>query len=291
MRSDSIAALIVAIIVAWVSMRLGYRAIDSLLDAGCRDSFKIIEAAVESVPDVLRIKDLRLRQSGPHIFADMQLVLPTSTSLEYAHAITEAVEQAVHAVLPGADLTIHCEPEQPEDGIYSRIQRIALKCGLDVHSVEIYRAENGDYITLHATMDPEFTLAEAHKCAHELEEALKKLGFFEPLIHIEPRHVDSRHSLATELHLPEEERAAIRTVLDEAMAAEPRVSRYHKLLLLDIGPEWSLSLHCCMPGHITVDESHRIISRIEKHLHKNVPQLGRISIHADVLEEVAKSED
>lgn len=291
LRADSIAALVVAVIVAWVSLRLGYKAIDVLLDAGSKDSFRAIEEAVESVPEVLSLKELRLRQSGPHIFADMQLVLPAATSLEFAHAVSDSVEQAVHAVLPEADLSIHCEPEHPEDGLYSRVQRLGLKCGLDVHSVEIYRAEKGNYLTLHAAIGPAATLASAHSCADQLEGELKKLGFSDALIHIEPRQVDSRHSLARELDLPDEERAAIRAVLDEAIAAEEGVSGYHKLLLLDLGAEWSLSLHVCMPGHITVLESHQAITRIEKHLHKHIPQLGRISIHADVLEGIEALED
>jgi divalent metal cation (Fe/Co/Zn/Cd) transporter len=34
-------------------------------------------------------------------------------SLRAAHALTERVEQAVEAILPGADVTVHPEPTPP----------------------------------------------------------------------------------------------------------------------------------------------------------------------------------
>lgn len=287
MRSDSIAALIVAVIVAWVSLRLGARAVDMLLDAGDRESSAKIQAAVKSVPDVLALKELRVRQSGSFLFADMSLLLPAGSSLEYSHAVTEAVEKAVHKALPGADLTIHTEPENlDEDGgdIASRIQKSGVKYGLDVHAVEIYTADNGNYVTLHALVDPALTLAEAHERAHAFENRILA-GGMQAFVHIEPRRQAQATQPAAALNLPDSEREAISAVIDEALALEPLASRYHKLVLLDLGEEWSLSFHCFMPGDISVEEAHAAVTRIEKYLYNKVPRLGRINIHTDVLEE------
>lgn len=284
MRADSIAALIVAVIVAWVSLRLGAKAVDILLDAGDREAFAKIEEAVKSVPDVLSLKELRLRQSGSFVFADMTLLLPTGFSLEYSHAVTEAVEKAVHAVLPEVDLTIHSEPEKTEDDLAGRIRKSGSQYGLDVHAVEIYTADSGNYVTLHAAVEPSLSLAEAHEKAHKFEKNIRAHGM-QAFVHIEPRHRARQMQPATELRLPEAERAAVIAFVNEAVSLEPLASRYHKLVLLDLGEEWSLSFHCCIPGWVSVEEAHQAVTRIEKQLHKQVSKLGRIIIHTDVLED------
>lgn len=284
LRADSVAALIVAVIVAWVSLRLGARAVDVLLDAGDRDSFKKIEEAVATVPDVLRINKLRLRQSGSFIFADMELVLPAGASLEYSHAVTEAVERAVRAVLPDADVTIHFEPDDPGDDPAGRIRKLGTGHGLDVHGVELYTADNGNFITLHAAVEPETPLANAHRGARAFEEELRRRGY-QVLTHIEPRRPTRCGLPAAELSLPDEERRGVAALIEAALAEEPLAGRYHQLVILDLDGDWSLSFHCCLPGGLSVEIAHQVITRIEKRLYKRLPKLSRISIHPDVLEE------
>lgn len=284
LRADSVAALIVAVIVAWVSFRLGARAIDVLLDAGDRDVFEKIEKAVATVPDVLRIKELRLRQSGPFIFADMELVLPSSVSLEYSHAVSEAVELAVQAVLPTADLSIHYEPERLQDSLAGQVQRLGLKHGLDVHGIEIYLADNIEYITLHAVLDPETLLGAAHKQVHAFEEELAGQGY-KIFTHIEPRRPSRPSSSTAAQSLPAIAQEKINASIAEALKQAPLISGCHQMALLDLGAEWALSFHCYLPENTTVEQAHEMVTLVEKHLYKQVPELGRINIHTDVLED------
>lgn len=286
LRADSAAALVVAVIVAWVSLRLGARAVDTLLDAGDREALAKLEAAVKSVPEVLRIKSLRLRQSGSFVFADMELVLPAGSSLEYSHTVSEAVERAAHEALPGADLTIHLEPDSPEDDLAGSIRQIGLAHGLDMHAIEIYTADSGNFVTLHAALEPDTPLAEAHKRVHAFEDELGRHGYHQVLTHLEPRRPGPRKLPATETPPDGAERLAVRSLIDKAVAEEPLASRYHRLVLLDLHDgTCSLSFHCCLPGGITVEAAHLVVSRLEQRLFKEVPRLGRISIHTDVLEE------
>lgn len=280
MRADSAAALIVAVIVAWVSLRLGARAVDTLLDAGDREDFAAIEAAATGVPGVIRLKELRIRRSGASVFADMRLILPADSSLEYSHALTEQVEQAVRAVLPAADLTVHYEPDDSADTV-GRIRRLGADHGLDLHAVEIYNSQTRKYVTLHAALDPETPLTEAHAKAEAFEAALRAQGY-EALTHLEPRRGDEQNKPAAEINLPDEDRARIRAVIDAAMALEPSAGSYHDLTLLAVDGERRLSFHCCLPGRMNVEQAHDAITRIEKYLHKNLPDFGQISIHTDI---------
>ncbi|MHA1208550.1 MAG: cation diffusion facilitator family transporter, partial [Candidatus Freyarchaeota archaeon] len=71
--ADSVAALIVACIVIFVSYRLGRRAVDALLDRAPRGIAERVKKAVcetEGVEDCLRV---RVRPSGPRYFVDISI--------------------------------------------------------------------------------------------------------------------------------------------------------------------------------------------------------------------------
>ncbi len=110
-RADAVAALIVAVIVIAVSMQLGRRTIQALLDAAPAGVAARIQEAVQSLDQVMDCHAVRVRQSGPHYFVDLHILLEGGMSLNAAHELTELVEQTVQAILPGADVTVHPEPQ------------------------------------------------------------------------------------------------------------------------------------------------------------------------------------
>lgn len=285
LRADAVAALVVAVIVAWVSIRLGKKAVDTLLDVSSATDMKLVEDAAMSVQGVKGIKRLRLRESGAEVFVDMQLVLPASSSLEFAHSLTEQVEKAVQNALPDADITIHFEPEEsPRPNLMSRVRQTAFLHGLDVHAINIYNTPEGNFLSLHAALEGETPLADAHSQVDAFEKNLDAPGY-EILTHIEPRHNAECSSRANLADLTEEEQQQIRAAVAQGVAAEPGVSRFHKMRLLEAGGELTLTLHCCMSGSTPIADTHAAVSRIEAFVQKQIPKLKRISIHTDVLKE------
>jgi cation diffusion facilitator family transporter len=110
LQADAVAALIVAGIVVLVSARLGLRTIQALLDTSPPGEAERIKAAVATMDGVFDCHAVRVRHSGPHYFVDLHITVDGDQSLRAAHALTERVEQAVEAILPGADVTVHPEP-------------------------------------------------------------------------------------------------------------------------------------------------------------------------------------
>jgi cation diffusion facilitator family transporter len=113
LQADAVAALIVAGIVVVVSGRLGLRTVQALLDTSPPGEDDKIKAAVAAVDGVFDCHAIRVRHSGPHYFVDLHITVDGDQSLRDAHALTERVEQAVEAILPGADVTVHPEPAPP----------------------------------------------------------------------------------------------------------------------------------------------------------------------------------
>ena len=109
-KADALAALAVAGIVIWVSLKLGRRAIDQLLDAVPRDLQDKVTQAIASVPGVEAVKQVRLRKSGAGVFADVVFTVKRTEAFERTHRIADDVENAVRSVAPGADVVAHVEP-------------------------------------------------------------------------------------------------------------------------------------------------------------------------------------
>jgi cation diffusion facilitator family transporter len=109
-KADPVAGLVVAAIVVWVSVKLGLRAIQGLLDASPEGVVERIKLRVESMKMVYDCHAVRVRHSGPHYFVDLHITLDGNLTLQAAHDLTEQVERAVEEILPGADVTVHPEP-------------------------------------------------------------------------------------------------------------------------------------------------------------------------------------
>jgi cation diffusion facilitator family transporter len=110
LQADAIAALIVAGIVVMVSGRLGLRTVQGLLDSSPPGEDEKIRATVAAMDGVFDCHAVRVRHSGPSYFVDLHITVDGEQSLRAAHALTERVEEAVGAILPGADVTVHPEP-------------------------------------------------------------------------------------------------------------------------------------------------------------------------------------
>jgi cation diffusion facilitator family transporter len=114
-KADAVSALAVAALVVVVSLRLGLRTIQGLMDtapAGVADRIKLAVEAVEGVHDCHAV---RMRDSGAHAFVDLHVLLDGNMTLNAAHALTDRIEDVVQGILPGADVTVHPEPRPEGD--------------------------------------------------------------------------------------------------------------------------------------------------------------------------------
>jgi len=113
-RADAVAALGVAGIAALVSIRLGQKAVDDLLDAAPTGLVEAIARAAAGVDAVEGVSQVRVRRSGPKTFADVILQVPRGLPVERAHEIAHAAEDAIHDAVLDVDVMVHTEPSEGE---------------------------------------------------------------------------------------------------------------------------------------------------------------------------------
>lgn len=108
--ADSIAALIVAIIVIYVSYNLGKRSINELLDRAPKELTIKINKFLNEEEDVKYFHDLKLRNSGADTFVEVIVHLNQELNLIKSHEITDRIESAIMTIIKRGKVIIHAEP-------------------------------------------------------------------------------------------------------------------------------------------------------------------------------------
>ena len=110
-HADAIAAVAVAFIVVFVSIKLGIRTIQSLIDVAPKGIKERITEEVEKIEGVMDCHNVRLRQSGPKLFIDIHIIVDGSKSLQEVHELTDNIEKRIEEKIPDSDITVHPEPD------------------------------------------------------------------------------------------------------------------------------------------------------------------------------------
>lgn len=114
--ADSIAALIVALIVIGVSMRLGRRSIKVLLDGAPENVMEPLQKILDETDGVLYYHDLKIRASGAEVFVELTIHVDAGLSIGEAHEISNQLEQKFRNTLGRSHIHIHTEPDEKSEG-------------------------------------------------------------------------------------------------------------------------------------------------------------------------------
>jgi len=109
--ADSIAALAVAAIVIFISIRLGKRAIDVLIDkapSGLADEAKEI---LDSFTEIKYYHSLKVRTSGADTFIKVNVHFEPGLNLMQVHEICDRIENKINSRIKRSEIFIHAEPQ------------------------------------------------------------------------------------------------------------------------------------------------------------------------------------
>jgi cation diffusion facilitator family transporter len=109
--ADPVAALIVALIVFFISYRLGKRSMDVLLDKAPRDATMKVEQILQIFPEIKRFHDVKIRTSGADTFVKVNIHLQPDLSLQATHEICDKIEEEIRNSFSRCHVFIHPEPE------------------------------------------------------------------------------------------------------------------------------------------------------------------------------------
>ena len=287
-RADPVAALVVAGITLYISLQLGRRTVDSLVDAAPEGTSDRIAASVSEVPGVLMHERIRVRKSGQQLFVDLRLTLPGDIPFEHAQTMVESVESKVRELFPTADVVIHATPQAPaaQDTV-ARVRAVANRYNFKVHDVTAYELKGSVRVNLDLEVDPSLTLQAAHDRATELESAIEReIGeVSEVNVHIEP--LLDRVEPAAEAHIVASD---VERRLMKIARGTPGLVDCHSLEAHEIGSNVYVAMHCTVEPDLPVARVHEITEELEFRFRQAFPQIFKVSIHAEPREHTKEPE-
>ncbi|HXX34287.1 MAG TPA: cation transporter dimerization domain-containing protein, partial [Thermodesulfobacteriota bacterium] len=109
-QADSVAAIVVGLIVVYISVKLGMSTVQALLDVAPSGIEEKIISVVSAIAGVTNCHNVRVRYSGPQLFVDIHILVDGNQTLRQAHNLTEEIERTIQKLIPNADVTVHPEP-------------------------------------------------------------------------------------------------------------------------------------------------------------------------------------
>ena len=276
--SDPIAGLFVAGVVISVSWRLARRTVDALLDAAPPGVRSKIYDAVLRVDGVLEVDRVRIRRAGNRYFADLAVGLARTVTFQRSGQLVASVTEAVHRVLPDADVTVQPLPRaQRSENIFDRIRAVATNNNLNVHDISVQDFAGRLHVEQHIELDERMTLKNAHDQVTELESDMRRdlPEIADILTHIEsePATIEKPEEVVSDAEL--EHRL-------KAVASQfPEVLDVHDFVIKRVRGRMYISCHCTLPDNLSLARVHDIQTELEIRFKQDDPELFRVLIHPE----------
>ncbi len=115
---DTMAAVIVGVMIAQVGWELGWSAFEELMDAGLgQEELDQVKEIIHSVDGVESIHMLRTRSIGGEVTMDVHVLVAPWLSVTEGHMISQTVmNRLLDEVAEISDVTVHIDPEDDEAG-------------------------------------------------------------------------------------------------------------------------------------------------------------------------------
>jgi cation diffusion facilitator family transporter len=277
---DAVAAILVALLVLFVSYRLGRRTIDALMDRVPEGLYEQVLDTLRQVEGVEEVRSIRLRPSGAKVFVDTTIAVRRTTPFQEAHAIMDNIERAVHARHKEIDIVVHAEPaESNDETIADKIRLIVGRNGLNPpHNLEVHYID-GQY---HIAFDVEYgegkSFVEAHALTDQIEQEIRRE--LPSIAHLTVHMEEDQPGQKTIIGHRDDDKLLQQSV-KALVDADENVVACTSVRLLRVGERFNLAVNCTIERDRTLEEVHRIVSRLETRLYDQFPQLRRVVIHAE----------
>lgn len=278
--ADSMAALLVAGIIARTAAMVAWRSGDILMDRAPAGAEKQLRAAIQAVPGVREVRSVRVRKSGPTLLGDASIATARMLSLEAAGALVDEVKRVAKATLPSLELTVVVEGQTRPSDLVERVHAAAARNGgvRDLHNVTVERESDGSlHLTMHAKLPGDMTLATASLASAELERTLRdELPDATRIdIHLEPMepHVVRGEDVTSR-------RAQLAARMREVVNAHPEVRRCVDVELSDRHHRIYAHVVAELDGEVSLEHAHRVESELEGQIRRALPEVHEVVARA-----------
>jgi cation diffusion facilitator family transporter len=278
--ADSVAALVVAVIIARAAINIAWRSGDILMDRAPAGAARQLRAAIQGVDGVREVRSVRVRRSGPNLIGDAGIATARMLSLEAAGALVDEVKRVAKAALPSLDLTVTVEGQSRPSDLVERVHAAAARNGgvRDLHNVTVERENDGSlHLTMHAKLPGDMTLAAASRASADLERTLRtELTDANRIdIHLEPMepHVVRGEDVTGR-------RTQLARKMREVVESHPEVRRCVDVELSDRHNRIYAHVVAELDGDVSLEHAHQVESELEEQIRRALPEVSEVVARA-----------
>jgi cation diffusion facilitator family transporter len=274
--ADSVAALLVAAIIARAAAMLAWRSGDILIDRAPAGTEAQLREAIRDVDGVREVRSVRVRRSGPSLIGDASIATGRMLSVEAAGTLVDDVKSRARSVLPTLDLSVLVEGQEQRGDLVERVHAAAARNGgvRDLHNVTVEREADGSlHLIMHAKLPGDMTLDKASRTSAALERALRtELPDASRIdIHLEPMepHVVRGEDVTAR-------RAQLVTRMRDIVSAHPEVLRSVDVELSDRHQRIHAHVVAEVAGQVSLEDAHRIETELEESIRRAMPEVHEV---------------
>jgi divalent metal cation (Fe/Co/Zn/Cd) transporter len=275
-----VAALVVAIIVIYVSLQLGRRAVAVLLDSAPPGLAGHIADEARQVPGVQGVGPVRVRQAGASVFVDLTVNVDRSASLEEAHQVATAVDERVTRMVHRGDVVVHVDPvRRVGESLSQSVSAIAARFGLRTHYVHAHEVRGRYALDLHVEVPPELTLGQAHDRVSRLELAVRDEL---PEVRDIHSHIEPLAAPVTAVHpLGPSQTEQLRTQIEAVIREVSELGDCSRLHVRPMADGYDVVIHCLADPDLPIADAHHLADDLEKRLQARIPEIRRVLVHVE----------
>jgi len=256
---DAFASIFLGVMLTYLSFKLVKFSVMELSDTASKELVEKTRKIILSCEGVVKTENLKVRKVSSKVFVDASVQVPSLMSLEEAHSLASKIEVCLKDAFGNVDATIHIEPSDKERKMDQLVEKLATVDGVkEVHEISTIYVGGKLYITLHAYVNPELSVEEAHKIAETIEGRMQaEIKSLENVtVHVEPAGVA--------IPAAEVNEAQLRKVVNEVAKSIAGNLRIKRVLTYASGGKRYINIDCCFTKQVQIMEAHRIASQVEK---------------------------
>lgn len=274
-HGDFFAAIVLGALLCVLSVKLVYRTAQELTDVISPELVNKVQNIVLSTEGVVETGPILMRRSGDSIFADVTVSLRADVSFDRAHEISSAVEKNIKDHIANSEITVHFEPSWKDVPRDSKIYDIASGVSgvKGIHNVSHHTSNDMTFVSLHAMVDRQMSLEDAHHISEMIEERIRQsLPEIQHItIHLEP-HI----AIPKDLKLQGTNDEKIIQMLKQ----HAEVKKIGTIVTLNFDELVKIDIDCSFDKNLSIEQVHDLTSQIEQNI-RNHFKNSVITIHPE----------
>ncbi len=259
-RVDAIASIVLSFLLIYLTVGLLRSSSAELSDQIPRSVVAEVRKEIMRTTGVQMCRDLKVRKVGTKTFVETTICVPNSMDLAEAHDVASQIETNMTRLYGDSSVTVHIEPTGDEKPIEKQIEGLAtaVEGVKGVHDLTNVYSEGKMYVTLHALVDPQLPLEQAHKIAERIEANLTgQIGNIENVtVHLEPYAPTTRRGFGAE-------DADMRRIIRQIAESNPSIKRVKRVVTYVSDGRRFINVDCSFDKGISVEKMHDTLSHVE----------------------------